>query len=1457
MPHRAGDVIGGWTLVDELGSGATGRTWACVGASGRRAALKILPAPPGDELRALSGLRHPSIVGVLDGGGGPPPFLVMELASGRTLQAELADPAPTGLMTTFLAQVAAGLAAAHEAGVQHGDVKPENIIVDRAAQRAWLVDFGFAGSSQGGTPAFLAPERLEGGEQSPEADVYALGLTMWWALLAAAPWAPGAVADHLALRVTRDLTPAEGPRWLTDLLCAMLRRDPAGRPTAAGVTDALVARGAVLHIPRAQELARQAATLHLERPGVALAISAVLAGGRSIGLYGAPGMGKTHELRRLTSELRARGAPHVVLPPATTPWADVAAALADPHLPQPPALLPRVQDLLRRATEAAEALAARSTAPDPLLVVADDFDSRDPGCQVFLRVLAAAPGIRVVTTAAQPTDIDVVWTPLTPLEPQQVDAVVDQLFGASHDNSALKSWLAGLDTVNPGRAAALLTAAVAQGAVVHRRAMWVTDEGALSGVHVDDTARPSLGPDASAVGALLAAIGRPIRPGALADLAGLDPSAVDAAVEVLEDLGIAASERRAVHLVDRSAGAWLSQSPGARERHRRALAWLEALDGVDPAVLLHHAIRAEDRSWVAEHAQQTLTRLVATDPRHGAALAEGALRLAPSPEGVELLMGALVRAGRADDAIAFGRAQLETGQPPRVESAILTELVHLLANHGRDLDGARQALQRATDLAVPEHTPVLKEASALLAFRADEHARVVQIAATFPEPPPHDSPAAERWLRMQGLRAQALHELGDVDAALALLDGLPRDVGADLPARALLEAMRGRLLWHAGRVRDAAMVMDRIAQFGGEQLPPLERARLLNNAAIAHYETGDVHGATQSWEHALLLFQRMGAIREQVQVEVNLCVALRGASRLDRAVEVGTAAFTRATERQMPALAAMAAGNLGDVCLTRRDLDGAGTWYERARELATAHDLRSEFVELARREAERAALAGRCDAEELARTARDTARQAGDVAEAARADVLLALAQVRAGTCDDPSLRIQPVVEALVDAGASTTLNEVRLWAARAYLAHDDPRAALQVTERALAWASEMSQTRLRDEATALAVECQALLSHPENEVRLERVMELALDLARERQLATVLSKLAQAALALLRGERAFVLVQHNGITRVEASALAPGAPAEPPSSTIVERALVEGREVVIRDMSERRDLQAAESVVSLDLRSALCVPLIDSGLPMGALYVDGKSAQTLPLTEAARLMRTLAAFGSIAVANARHLQDVVTRNERGDELAHDLRNALTGVFAVASMHQDDPRLPADVREDLTFVKEIGQHMLGQIKRHLGRRASTVEAADVAALSRRLVGVMRRQAEEGGVRMELEAPPRAPFLGDADELLRALSNVVSNALTHSPRGGTVWVRVVAASDHLLWSCTDQGPGLPEGEASRLFQRRVQGEGAKGGYGLGLAIAERIVRGHGGSIRAFDAEPRGACFEIKLPAPRRR
>ncbi|MCO1596671.1 serine/threonine protein kinase [Micromonospora sp. RHAY321] len=262
-------LAGRYRLLERLGSGgmsAVHRAYDEV--LERDVAVKVLVASDASarqriraEAKAAARLSHPHVTSVYDYGessfnGSHVPFVVMELLGGHTLEQRLATgPLPPRAGLRVCAEVAAALAAAHARGLVHRDIKPGNVMLTPTGVK--VLDFGIAaavGDSEIdfegrllGTPAYLAPERLEAGDVLPACDVYALGLLLHRVLTGRLPWRTEATTGmpSAPAHVEPDPLPAiDGvPPEIQRLYRWCLAHDPADRPPAAEAARILLTAG--------------------------------------------------------------------------------------------------------------------------------------------------------------------------------------------------------------------------------------------------------------------------------------------------------------------------------------------------------------------------------------------------------------------------------------------------------------------------------------------------------------------------------------------------------------------------------------------------------------------------------------------------------------------------------------------------------------------------------------------------------------------------------------------------------------------------------------------------------------------------------------------------------------------------------------------------------------------------------------------------------------------------------------------------------------------------------------------------------------------------------------------------------------------------------------------------------------------------------------------------------------
>jgi signal transduction histidine kinase len=138
----------------------------------------------------------------------------------------------------------------------------------------------------------------------------------------------------------------------------------------------------------------------------------------------------------------------------------------------------------------------------------------------------------------------------------------------------------------------------------------------------------------------------------------------------------------------------------------------------------------------------------------------------------------------------------------------------------------------------------------------------------------------------------------------------------------------------------------------------------------------------------------------------------------------------------------------------------------------------------------------------------------------------------------------------------------------------------------------------------------------------------------------------------------------------------------------------------------------------------------------------------------------------------------------------------------------------------------------------------------------RAVSLQQAAAEKCEIQFEIEANNVQVYV-DADRILQALTNLISNAIKFSPHGGTIFLSANRTDDHeARFVVHDQGRGIPEDKLETVFERFSQVDAsdsrAMGGTGLGLAICRSIIQQHGGRIWATSPQGHGAFFHFTLP-----
>jgi len=208
---------------------------------------------------------------------------------------------------------------------------------------------------------------------------------------------------------------------------------------------------------------------------------------------------------------------------------------------------------------------------------------------------------------------------------------------------------------------------------------------------------------------------------------------------------------------------------------------------------------------------------------------------------------------------------------------------------------------------------------------------------------------------------------------------------------------------------------------------------------------------------------------------------------------------------------------------------------------------------------------------------------------------------------------------------------------------------------------------------------------------------------------------------------------------------------------------------------------------------------------------------------------------------------------------AHELRTPISALQArLENMVDGVEAADADtLRSALAQVERLGRlvEQLLDLSR-LEAQGVTLEAREfpVRPLLDRVAEEARLHSS-GAVAVDVTAAPGLRATGDPERIHQVVANLVENAIRHSPRGGTVTVGAEIHAGAMTIEVRDAGPGIPERDTERVFERFYRADAARsgdGGAGLGLAIVRWIVDLHGGEVHAERAEPAGCRIVVSLP-----
>jgi len=326
----------------------------------------------------------------------------------------------------------------------------------------------------------------------------------------------------------------------------------------------------------------------------------------------------------------------------------------------------------------------------------------------------------------------------------------------------------------------------------------------------------------------------------------------------------------------------------------------------------------------------------------------------------------------------------------------------------------------------------------------------------------------------------------------------------------------------------------------------------------------------------------------------------------------------------------------------------------------------------------------------------------------------------------------------------------------------------------------------------------------------------------------------------------------------------------------LMSRVLLESKPELVREVTREhleslaQSRQHLEALQGLEAVSYMVVPLIARGRDLGALlFVASKGRRGYDENDLA-LASEVGARAGIAVDNAELYRDAQRAIQARDDIlgvvSHDLGNPLQAVFIglealerVAGGSEKEEYYLSAMRRSADLMQRLIQELLEVRRMEEGRLSLDIQPQALPPLVSEALGVIDPLARVKSVMIEdRSGETELPLIRiDRDRVLQVLSNLIGNAVKHTPHNGGVVITARASSNNEVQvSITDTGPGIPPEHQAQVFERfwRAEATGGKG-IGLGLAIAKGIIHSHGGRIWVESEVGSGSTFHFTLPAER--
>ncbi len=401
------------------------------------------------------------------------------------------------------------------------------------------------------------------------------------------------------------------------------------------------------------------------------------------------------------------------------------------------------------------------------------------------------------------------------------------------------------------------------------------------------------------------------------------------------------------------------------------------------------------------------------------------------------------------------------------------------------------------------------------------------------------------------------------------------------------------------------------------------------------------------------------------------------------------------------------------------------------------------------------------------------------------------------------------------------------------------------------------STIRLADGAYYLTLRSETAMAP---EVNLQAILQTAHLLTGQVELDDLLEQTLDRLLNLSNTDRGFIMLPEEGDLVVKvARNLSPQVERDIHlSMSSVRRVFEKGEPIWIHNVASDEKLMAQQSILDLELKTILCLPLVVQATCIGVAYMDSRRIVTEPVDRAT--FEAIVSLCAIAIERTRlaennlHNQVLATVGQVASSIVHDFKNALFVVSGHAQMIQSltqDEKLLHHASQILAAVERLTQ-LSGDVVDYSKVREPHREEVDLCDYLNEMADSLKSRASEIGASIRCEGPACKANL-DRYRFARVLENLLANSLDALTEraNGKVLVSWSSSQGDLRITVQDNGKGIPRKIQKHIFEPFFS-HGKTKGTGLGMATVKKIVEEHGGSLEVASEEGEGTSVTLWIP-----